>query len=57
MKVLITGASGKLGAYVIRALAQEYDLVLMSRSRPDSEFSQFPWIRGDLADWTTVAGP
>ena len=51
MKVLITGASGKLGAYVIRALAQEYELVLMSRSRPDSEFSLFPWISGDLANW------
>ena len=51
MKVLITGASGKLGAYVIRALAQEYDLVLMSRSRPDSKFSRFPWVCGDLAGW------
>ena len=51
MKVLITGASGKLGAYVIRALAQDYELVLMSRSRPDAEFSQFPWISGDLTSW------
>ena len=51
MRVLITGASGKLGAFVIRALADKYDLVLMSRSRPDSEFSQLPWISGDLTNW------
>ena len=51
MKVLITGASGKLGAYVIRALAEKYALVLMSRSRPESEFSQHSWISGDLANW------
>ena len=51
MKVLITGASGKLGAYVIRALAHKYELVLMSRSRPDPEFSKLPWINGDLANW------
>ena len=51
MRVLITGASGKLGAYVIRALADKYELALMSRSRPASEFSRFPWISGDLAVW------
>ena len=51
MKVLITGASGKLGAYLIRALAHKYELVLMSRRRPDPEFSQLPWIKGDLANW------
>ncbi len=51
MKVLITGASGKLGAYVIRQLADEYELVLMSRSRPAPEFAQIPWIEGDLSVW------
>lgn len=51
MRVLITGASGKLGAYVICALSKEHELVLMSRSRPAPEFSQFPWIKGDLANW------
>jgi len=51
VRVLITGASGKLGAYVIRALSGEHELVLMSRSRPAPEFSMFPWIKGDLASW------
>ncbi|MCY4411760.1 MAG: NAD-dependent epimerase/dehydratase family protein, partial [Caldilineaceae bacterium] len=51
MRVLITGASGKLGAYVIRQLADEYELVLMSRSRPAPEFAQIPWIEGDLSVW------
>ena len=51
MRVLITGASGKLGAYVIRQLEEEYELALMSRSRPASEFARFPWIEGDLCEW------
>ena len=51
MRVLITGASGKLGAYVIRQLAEGHELALMSRSRPASEFAQFRWIRGDLSVW------
>lgn len=51
MRVLITGASGKLGAYVIHALAEEHELVLMSRSHPAPEFARFRWIRGDLSVW------
>ena len=51
MRVLITGASGKLGAYVIRQLEEEYELALMSRSCPASEFARFPWIEGDLCEW------
>lgn len=51
MKVLITGASGKLGAYVIRSLAQDHELVLMSRSRPSAEFSRWAWVQGDLASF------
>jgi nucleoside-diphosphate-sugar epimerase len=48
MKVLITGASGKLGEYVIRELAPQHDLVLMSRRKPPEEFAGLPWIQGDL---------
>ncbi|MCG9126247.1 NAD(P)-dependent oxidoreductase [Candidatus Poribacteria bacterium] len=48
MKVLITGASGRLGEYVIRELGAEHSLVLMSRRTPPDEFSHLPFIQGDL---------
>ncbi|MEM7131702.1 MAG: NAD(P)-dependent oxidoreductase [Chloroflexota bacterium] len=48
MKVLITGASGKLAAYIIRELAAEHELVLFSRRQPDVEFAHLPWVQGDL---------
>jgi len=48
MKVLITGASGKLSGYVIHELAEQYELVLTSRRKPAEEFSNFEWIQGDL---------
>jgi nucleoside-diphosphate-sugar epimerase len=48
MKVLVTGASGQLGPFVIRALREWHDVVLMSRQPPDAEFAGFPWIQGDL---------
>ena len=51
MKVLITGANGKLATYVIRALAGTHDLVLFSRRQPSAEFAQYPWIQGDLTDF------
>lgn len=48
MKVLITGASGRLGPYVIRELMDEHELVLFSRQQPPAEFAHLPWIEGDL---------
>lgn len=48
MKVLITGASGRLGAFVIRELAEQHTLTLMSRRQPPDEFSHLPFIQGDL---------
>lgn len=48
MKILITGASGKLGAYIIRELHEQHDLVLFSRRKPDAEFANFPWVEGDI---------
>lgn len=48
MKILITGASGRLGAFVIRELASEHALVLMSRRTPPAEFAHLPFIQGDL---------
>lgn len=51
MKVLITGGSGKLAAYVTRALAQEHEIVLFARRQPDAAFAAYPWIQGDLTDF------
>ena len=51
MKVLITGASGRLGPYVIRELRERYDLVLSSRRPPSEEFSDLPWIKADLNNY------
>lgn len=48
MKVLITGASGRLANFVIRELASQHELVLTSRRKPSDEFSNLPWIQGDL---------
>ena len=42
MNVLVTGASGQLGPFVIRALQEQHDLVLMSRHPPDAAFAAFP---------------
>jgi len=51
MKVLITGASGRLAGYVIRELADQHELVLTSRRKPDEEFSDLPWVQGDLTNF------
>ena len=49
MKVLITGASGRLGRFVIRELETEgHSLMLMSRRNPPDEFAHLPFIQGDL---------
>jgi nucleoside-diphosphate-sugar epimerase len=48
MKVLVTGASGQLGPFVIRALQEQHDLVLMSRQKLAPAFAAFPWVQGDL---------
>jgi len=49
MKVLITGASGRLAGYVVRELADQHELVLSSRREPAAELSDYAWIQGDLA--------
>lgn len=48
MKVLVTGASGTLAPFVIRALMARHELVLMSRRMPDPAFAALPWMQGDL---------
>ena len=49
MKVLITGASSKLGPHVITELEKAgHELVLFSRREPSSTLKQWPWIQGDI---------
>ena len=48
MKVLITGASGRLAKYIIRELVNDYELILTSRHQPPKEFANLTWIKADL---------
>ena len=49
MKVLVTGASGKLGPFVIRELIEAgHEVVLFSRRPVAEEFSHLPLILGDI---------
>jgi nucleoside-diphosphate-sugar epimerase len=48
MRVLVTGASGGLGPFVIRALMERHDVVLMSRRPPDPALAALPWLQGDI---------
>jgi nucleoside-diphosphate-sugar epimerase len=48
MKVLITGASGRLAGYVIHELADRHELVLTSRHKPPKDLSEYQWVLGDL---------
>ena len=48
MRVLVTGASGTLAPFVIRALWERHEVVLLSRRPPHAEFAALPWIHGDI---------
>ncbi|MBT9317576.1 NAD-dependent epimerase/dehydratase family protein [Leptothoe spongobia] len=48
MKVLITGASGRFARFVIRELADRYEVVLTSRHSPPKEFAHLHWLQADL---------
>ena len=48
MRVLVTGASGTLAPFVIRALWERHEVVLLSRRPPLAEFAALPWIQGDI---------
>ncbi len=51
MKVLVTGASGRLGKYVVSELESSgHELVLMSRSRPEAA-DRWPWVEGSIVDF------
>lgn len=48
MKVLITGASGRLGPFVVKELEEAgHELVLTSRTRPPGP-DRWPWVQGDI---------
>ena len=47
-RVLITGASGRFGPFVIDALRDDYELVLSSRTPPAERYADFPWVQADI---------
>ena len=52
MKVLVTGSSGRLGSFVVRGLAEAgHELSLFSRRQPDPALGDWPWARGDIANY------
>ncbi len=48
MKLVITGGSGKLGSYLAPMLAQEHEILVYDKQRPQQ--SQFPWMKGEVTD-------
>jgi len=55
VRVLVTGASGRLGRWVVPELASEHELVLFSRTRPDEEvLAGHEWIQGNLTDYADI---
>ena len=52
MKVLVTGASGRFGPYVVEELSQAgHEIVTFSRSEPPEGIRRFQWVQGDLTDF------
>jgi nucleoside-diphosphate-sugar epimerase len=55
-RVLVTGASGFLGTHLCRRLRQTgAEVYGVSRTQPADEIFDAQWLRGDMADLTTVA--
>ena len=51
MKVLVTGASGRFGPYLVAELeAAGHELVLMCRTRPEAA-DRWPWVQGDVSNF------
>ncbi len=55
MKVLVTGAAGRLGGFVIQELIhRDFEPVLFSRREPQHEFDNVQWIQGDLENYDDI---
>ncbi|WP_137826856.1 NAD(P)H-binding protein [Brevibacterium sp. 2SA] len=57
MKILITGASGRVGGHVTRFLADSHEVTATTRSYPPRGAHQVAWRKADLADpepWTAL---
>lgn len=52
-KVLITGASGRIGNLIARELAAHYDFVLTDIVEPAESYG-FPFVLADLANWDVI---
>ncbi len=51
MKVLVTGASGRFGPFLVAELESAgHDLVLMSRTQPEAA-DRWPWVQGDITSY------
>lgn len=48
MRVLITGASGRLAEWVVKSLRDEHELVLLARTALPADRADLPLIHGDL---------
>jgi UDP-glucose 4-epimerase len=54
-KILVTGASGFLGAHVSRRLHDSgVHLCAVSRTAPRDDAFRVPWTSGDVSDWDNV---
>lgn len=57
MKVLVTGAAGQLGGFVVQELMQrDCEPILFARSEPKPEFADLQWIKGDLENYEDLLG-
>jgi len=50
-KVLVTGGSGRFAEYVAKALREDHEVVLWSRSKPPEDRADLEWIQGDMNDY------
>ena len=51
-RVLVTGGSGRLGAFVVDALAEDHEVTVFDRARPTQDVA---FIQGDILDRHSVA--